>query len=139
MKNIGKILTYWLPPILWALLIFTFSSNPTGKVSSNYWFDFVVKKIVHVVEYGIFALFIYRGLLNSGIDKKSSGYWAVFLSFIYGATDEFHQSFTPGREPTIRDIIFDTIGATLAIYFIWKHLHKMPRRLRNWAEKLEII
>jgi len=69
---------------------------------------------------------------------KKTGYISVFLASFYGITDEFHQSFTPGRDPTFRDIIFDTIGATLAIYFIWKLLPKMPEKVRLWAKKLEI-
>jgi len=126
-STIKYYLYYWIPPIVWAIIIFGFSANPTGKVGSSYLLDFAVKKIVHIVEYAIFTLLIYRGLIKSEFDKKNSGYWSIFMAFIYGLSDEFHQSFTPGREPTIRDVIFDTLGGSLAIYFIWNILPKLSR------------
>ena len=32
------------------------------------------------------------------------------LSFLYAVSDEFHQSFVPGRSASIRDVLIDTIG-----------------------------
>jgi VanZ family protein len=129
---------YWLPPFLWAMVIFTFSSSPTAKVGDSYWFDFVVKKTVHVIEYGIFAILLYRGFINSGITNKKAMFLAIFFCFFYGATDEYHQSFTPRREPALRDVVFDTIGATLAMLGLWKLLPKMPKKLKSLAEKLDL-
>ncbi|MDY0341509.1 MAG: VanZ family protein [Coriobacteriia bacterium] len=37
---------------------------------------------------------------------------AVLLASLYGVTDEFHQSFVPGRVPDPADWITDTAGAT---------------------------
>ena len=32
----------------------------------------------------------------------------------YGATDEWHQSFVPGRDADVRDLVADAVGAALA-------------------------
>ena len=69
---------------------------------------------------------------------KSAGVYAVCFSVFYGLTDEFHQGFTPGREPKIRDVGFDTIGAGFAIYFIWKLLPRVPKRLGDLAENFQL-
>jgi VanZ family protein len=34
---------------------------------------------------------------------------------LYSATDEFHQSFTPGRHPAVTDVMIDAIGAAVAL------------------------
>ncbi|MFZ5933134.1 MAG: VanZ family protein [Patescibacteria group bacterium] len=133
-----KILKLWVPAFLWAAVIFLFSSFPTSKTSEIYWQDFIVKKSAHIVEYGIFAILLYRALKNSGVEKKNAGLIAILLAVIYGATDEYHQSFTPGREPRVRDIFFDTIGSVLAIYYLWNLLPKAPQRLKTWARRLQI-
>ncbi len=134
-----KILRFWLPPVLWATIIFLFSSLSAKPVSKIYWKEFAIKKTAHIVEYGIFTILLYRALKESGVEKKKAGIIAVLFSSFYGMTDEYHQMFTPGREPRIRDVIFDTIGSILAIYSIWRLLPKAPKKLRVWAKNLQLI
>lgn len=138
-SKIKPFISLWFPPVAWAALIFLLSSYPTKPVSKIYLKDFVVKKTAHVIEYGIFAAFLYRAFKESGVRKKKAGVYSVLIAFFYGITDEFHQSFTPGRDPKVRDIIFDTIGAGLAIYAIWNLLPKAPKKLRIWAKSLRLI
>lgn len=125
------ILNNWLPVFIWASIIFLFSSSPTGTASHFDPIDFVIKKTAHLVFFGIFSLLFYRGLIFSGVGSKKAGYWAILATFIYGITDEFHQSFTPGRDPTIRDVIIDTIGAGVTIYFIWNLLPRSSAKIKN--------
>jgi VanZ family protein len=136
---VKRLLKYWLPLFLWAAIIFTFSSLTTPAASQVYWQEFAVKKTAHMIEYGIFAVLLYRALKSYGVKKEKAMILAIVLTFLYGASDEFHQSFTPGREPKVRDIIFDTIGGVLGILFIWKLLPKVPKKLKSWAEKLDLI
>lgn len=136
--DLNLVLKYWLPVVIWAFIIFIFSSRPTGTASQIVWTDFFIKKTAHVLIYGGLSTWIYRACINSDIAKKQSALIAIFFSFLYGLSDEFHQSFTPGRTPRLYDVGFDTIGASLAIYTIWKQLPKAPQPLKNWAKKLEI-
>ena len=139
LEKTKKFRTFWLPVIIWALVIFSFSSLPTKKVSDFYLQDFLLKKSAHVVEYAIFATLFYRALVAYGVFVKMAGGYSVIISMLYGVSDEFHQSFTPGREPRGRDVVFDTIGAVLAIYLIWKYLPKAPKKLKNLAKKWQLI
>lgn len=127
-KELKKILNRWLPPFIWAVVIFLFSSYPTTRASEIHWKDFIVKKTAHIVEYAILTTLSYRALKMSGVEKKKAGYFSIFVSMLYGLTDEFHQSFTPGRDPQPRDVFFDTIGAVFAIYYIWNLL---PRHQKS--------
>lgn len=137
--KISKLVKYWPPVFVWAFVIFSFSARPTMTTTEVFWQDFVVKKTAHIAEYGIFAVLLYRALRSEGIDKIKAGMWVIVIAAIYGLTDEFHQSFTPGRGPTVRDAVFDTIGATTAIIVIWKLLPKAPKRLTSWGKKLELL
>jgi len=80
--------------------------------SEIYWQDFIVKKTAHIIEYAILATLLYRALINSNVPRKEAGIYAVILSATYGISDEFHQYFTPGREPRVRDVFFDLFGAS---------------------------
>lgn len=134
-----KFIKYWLPPILWAMAIFTVSSITVGSSSDFYWKDFVIKKTAHVIEYGILATLIYRALINSNVSNKKAMLYSVALAFLYGATDEFHQSFTPGRGPKFTDVLIDTFGASLFIFGIIANIKKMPERFKNFAKNINLF
>ena len=134
-----KLYYLWLPVLGWAIIIYLFSSYQTPTASEIRWQDFIVKKTFHLIEYAIFTTLFYRALKESGVEKKKAGMYSVIITLLYGATDEFHQTFTAGRDGKIRDVIIDTVGGLIAIYGIWKLLPKAPKKLRSWAERLDII
>lgn len=85
------------------LLIFTFSSIPNleleGELSV---FDFLLRKLAHLAEYGILFLLLHRAL-NSW--KK-----AAVIAIAYGISDEIHQLFVPTRDGKVVDILIDAFG-----------------------------
>jgi len=138
-KLAEKLTLYWLPVVLWGAIIFTFSANPTTSTSEIHWQDFVIKKTLHILFFGALATLLYRALRESGVGKVRAGYIAIIVTALYGASDEIHQSFTPGRMPRAYDVIFDTIGAILSIFVIWRLLPTAPRKLRSLAKRLSLI
>jgi VanZ like family len=132
-KNRIIFLGFWLPFIVWALVIFSFSANPAVKTSEVHWQDFVVKKTAHLVEYFIFSLLLYRALVNSQISKRNAVIYTLIAAFCYGATDELHQSFTPGREPRLRDVMIDATGSLLFVLFLYK-IMPLSKKLMRLAE-----
>jgi len=130
---------FWTPPILWMLVIFSFSSIPQVATTQIYWQDFALKKTAHMIEYAVLAVLLFRALRSEKIGVKKSALIAFLFSAFYGMTDEFHQGFTPGREPHIRDVVFDTIGAGIGTYYLWKLLPKAPKRLAGWAKDFQLI
>lgn len=138
MKKFSHYIRFFAPVILWAIVIFTFSSFPTGNTSTIHWKDFLIKKMAHIIEYALFTVFAYRAFYNTGAKKSTALKCGVLLAVLYGITDELHQNFTPGREPNVRDVVFDTIGASIAAFLLWKLLPKAPPRLREWAKSFQL-
>lgn len=119
-----KFFKYWLPVIIWALIIFKLSSGSLPTVGESYWDDFAFKKFSHIFFYAVFGVLNYRALLQYPKMRANTVFMAIFISFLYGISDEIHQSFIPGRGPHIRDVLFDTIGATLGV-FIYNKLNEI--------------
>jgi VanZ family protein len=138
-NNRKKVLLLWTPAILWAMIIFLFSSMPTTPVSQVQISDFIIKKSAHIIEYAVLTTLLYRALFAGGFNKRKAGIYSVVIAVVYAVTDEFHQSFTPGRDPKVRDVFFDTIGSVSAIYIIWNLLPKAPHKLRVLAKRLQIL
>lgn len=126
-----KFLSFWIPPMLWAAMIFKFSSGQIPMASSSFWLDFVVKKIGHFILFAVLAVLFYRGLIGEGLERKRAAVLAAFFAFLYGVSDEIHQTFTQGREAKIRDVIIDGFGASFLMFSVYKYLNRLPGRLRE--------
>ncbi|MGA3291861.1 MAG: VanZ family protein [Candidatus Microgenomates bacterium] len=138
-RKILKFLNLWLPPILWAALIFKFSSGSIPVASQVFWQDFIIKKTGHVLLFGMFALLSYRGLTGEGLSRKKAAIWSVAIAFLYGASDEFHQMFTQGREATVRDVFIDGIGAGVVMYLFYNFLPRLPKKVRLFLLQFDIL
>jgi VanZ family protein len=111
MKKFLAIVPRWLPALLIMLVIFNFSSQADGTLPDFQRSDYFVKKSAHVVVYGMLALSYFHALPKRGYKL------AWLLALIFAATDEFHQSFVPGRTPSIIDVlVFDNLGALIALF-----------------------
>jgi len=67
-----------------------------------------------MIGYALLALAYKHGLRQ----LKNSSRWAWVLAVLYALTDEFHQSFVPGRHPSLLDVlVFDAAGAAIALWF----------------------
>ena len=75
-------------------------------------------KHVHGVVYAGFALTLVRATAGgtwAGVTAATAGKAAAAGRGMYGATDEWHQSFVPGRDADVRDLVADAVGAALAV------------------------
>jgi len=87
--------------------------------------------IVNVDKYGHFLVY---GLLATLLCRLGTGWpaagWALLAASAYGATDEWHQLFVPGRSCDVFDWLADTTGAALAVglYAGWGFYRRMLER-----------
>jgi VanZ family protein len=133
-------LKYWGPPLIWMSAIFFFSTDNfsgenTGSLLhkitgilypgiSRELFDsihFLIRKAGHFTEYAILALLLFRAF-RSGVGARWRWSWALIsllIVIVYALSDEYHQSFTRNRTPSIYDSMTDTYGAVTALFFLW--------------------
>lgn len=110
---------YYLPAILWAILIFTLSSfprlspPPVGLKLSD--------KVYHFIEFAIFGLLLIRALqyLSGAARQRSAILWAALCGILWGALDETHQLFVTGREASVLDALADAAGVTFVAVVLW--------------------
>lgn len=103
----------WLLVILWAGIIFYFSSLPDLKSElPNIW-DLIFRKIAHISEYFVLTYFLIKTLLGHRIKKKTALLAALLLAFSYAISDEYHQTFTLGRSGRFDDVLIDSVGILL--------------------------
>jgi VanZ family protein len=135
-----------LTSVIWAGLIFYLSSASFGGAFSGWLLRQILallhcsvtpatfeilhllfRKGAHITEYAILAMLLYG---SWGDDRPFEwqprrALWCVLVAAAYSLTDEFHQSYVPGRTASLIDCAIDTAGATLGIlvYYLrhWWH------------------
>lgn len=119
--KLKRVLLAWLPPLAYAALIFVVSHHPVPeRIQSILPWD----KLIHFVEYFILGFLVQRALGRESLPFLAL---AIALSAGYGALDEFHQSFIPGRFASAGDIVADAVGAmagAVAAYHFYKKKKK---------------
>ena len=101
------------------MIIFIFSSQPSNELPNFDWADAIIKKGVHIIGYAMLA----RSCWFAWGMQENKRWAAWLLTLLYALTDELHQSFVPGRQPSIWDIlIFDNLGAIISLWVVSNQL-----------------
>ena len=106
----------WLPPLLYAGLIFHFSSEsqPMPALTASVW-----DKTLHAIEYAGLALLLCRAWRLEGAAWPLAMLLGVVVASAYAATDEGHQWFVRLRDANALDWLADTVGAAFGVTIMW--------------------
>jgi VanZ family protein len=122
-----QLLWLWLPVALDAALIFYLSSipqlpSPPGPFSDKHF---------HFASYALFATLLVRALSSARLRNINAriAIVAILLATVYGATDEIHQIFVPGRTAAFDDLAADALGAIAAggLLLAWAIIRRQRR------------
>jgi VanZ family protein len=146
-------LLYWLPVLLWLLVIFSFSTDagssrrtsrfigpilrwiyPGASDEAVHAIQLGIRKGAHLTEYAILALLVWRAVRRSGgpLERRpwSARHALIAITFaaLFAITDEWHQSTIPSRQGQLTDVLIDTTGAVGAMVLAWA----IGRRKKLW-------
>jgi len=110
MLSVVRRAAFWFPPLLYMAAIFYVSSRsqPLPALTEHVW-----DKLLHLTEYaGLGALWC-RALRSEGWRWPAAILVSLLAVMAYGASDEWHQSFVPLRDSSVRDWLADMLGGTL--------------------------
>lgn len=103
----------WLTTLAYAGVIFYLSSRTWGGAELFPHSD----KLVHTILYAGLGFLCVWSLRATPLKGRAAVLpLAAAMAFCYGATDELHQSFVPGRTPSIVDLAFDGVGGVLGAW-----------------------
>ena len=103
-------LRLWAPVVLWAAVIFAFSSVPDLGTGLGTW-DLVLRKIAHAGEFAVLGALLQRALR----DERA----ALAVGVAYAISDEVHQIFVPGRVGSPLDVAIDSVGVAVGV-LLWR-------------------
>jgi VanZ family protein len=109
----------FLPVVLVMGGIFFLSHQPGNTITLP---DIVnIDKVLHALVYATLGLAALYSLSPSWRRRRPGASACVLIVFClcFGVSDEFHQSFVPGRSVSGGDVIADTVGGVLALAGDW--------------------
>ena len=116
-------------------LLGAFLSRVLPRLSQN-GAEYDIRKYAHMFEYFCLTIssFLFFRELYVGKSHQSlrAAVFALGLCFVYACTDEWHQTFVPGRAGLFSDVMIDTaggaIGLCLALLLVRLRMYKKQRK-----------
>ena len=101
----------WGPAVAWTALTFYVSHQPVVSIPFG-----APDYVAHAVNYAVLGALLIWGLTNSHWTDTTIVHTvqAIALAILLGIGDEFHQSFVPGRDTSVADLLADAVGASAA-------------------------
>ncbi|MBL7069081.1 MAG: VanZ family protein [Candidatus Omnitrophica bacterium] len=104
-------------PLLFMVFIFILSSIPGSDI------PVLVPRIqdfLHIPLFAALALLWIRAFSHNNFDRRKAIFYTLIITILYSFFDEFHQSFTPGRDASFYDVLSDIIGSAVGT-FIYRY------------------
>jgi VanZ family protein len=133
-KGTLNFLRYWLPVIVYCLLIFLQSSRPSlERLPDVAHMD----KFLHVTAYALLGILFFRAFKTAGLKGglKQVILVSVLSTAAYGVSDELHQHFVPFRNADPLDAIADTVGGICGVcagHFLTRKVHSRIDKFLNF-------
>lgn len=108
-----------LLPIAWAGLLWWSSSRSPVPQPPRHQAWSVTWNLAHAPAFGVLCLCLLPLAPREGswIRLQSTQCWTLGgLAVLYGAVDEWHQSFVPGRQPSLLDVLTDGVGVGCVLW-----------------------
>lgn len=94
----------------------------------------IIRKLAHFSIYCLVGFSVMGFWCTFDIKNKYKLLWSILIGVTYATSDEFHQSFIPGRGPSIRDVCIDSAGVLTGI-FVMIFLILLLEAFSNWIKK----
>ncbi|MEI6634082.1 MAG: VanZ family protein [Chlamydiota bacterium] len=111
---------YAICAVLWAVLMFI---GATAKSQPSVCLLFPQEdKVIHFVEYAIFAFLLYRMFIHSSktrVITMAAAYTAI-VAVAYGGALELYQAFLPYRECSALDFMANCAGVAFTLGLCWR-------------------
>jgi VanZ family protein len=115
--EVRKKLLVYTPLLIYWIILFIATTLPVQSVPSIAISD----KINHLIAYFGLSTLLYLTLIyqrKSEFLFNNTPSAAIIIASVYGALDELHQMFVPGRFSEVLDWLADLGGAILGVLFI---------------------
>jgi VanZ family protein len=116
-NTLRHVLIYWLPILVYLLIIFIQSSYPSIDTPKGSHLD----KLLHLAAYAVLGFLFARAY--GAAHWRGNVVMIIVLGIVsasfYGILDELHQFFVPSRRADLLDVGADILGSIIGVCIYW--------------------
>ncbi|MEW5979453.1 MAG: VanZ family protein [Acidobacteriota bacterium] len=143
-------LKLWVLPVLWMMLVFSFSTEPFAvknttpvfrsllgwlvpgiSPATHEFLHYLLRKLGHWAEYSVLGWLWARALVGEAAGKNDWILWSLILVGICGLLDEQLQMRIPGRNGVLADSLLDFGGGAFGVVWFWVWWNNKAGRSRQ--------
>jgi VanZ family protein len=119
--------TYRIMALGWMVMIFFLSSRSDLPAPSFFWGQ---DKVTHMLVFGVLGFLFARSQWPKRVTSPFGRVVVITMMVaLYGAFDEIHQLFVPGREASPGDLVADVVGGLVAaVLFRKRRMHRIMKK-----------
>jgi VanZ family protein len=127
-----KLLIGIITLFIWMTVIFLLSNEPStvssersgaivevvktlGTSLPNDVLTFITRKLAHIIAYFILGILMFFVVRAYTPNARKAFLTSISFVCLYAITDEFHQTFVPGRSGEVRDVLIDTTAGAAGV------------------------
>ena len=119
----------WGPAVLWAAVLFFLSSLSDPPQPESFQLP-GLDKVAHFGMYAVLGALLARGREAGGTPSHAA---VLLLGALYGVSDEWHQSFVPGRQVSALDWAADLAGLAAGYWTLLRLIRRSRATVRPTA------
>ena len=117
---------------IWMVVIFLLSNEPSSASSERSGaivevvktlgtslpidvLIFITRKLAHIIAYFILGILMFFVVRAYTPNARKEILFSILFVCLYAITDEFHQTFVPGRSGEVRDVLIDTTAGAAGV------------------------
>ena len=110
----------WTLVLGWMAVIFLLSAQPGMPGLLPGPLQRLATTSAHVGEYAVLSSLLLHAAVPNAVRPRILVLFALWAAAtLYGMSDEFHQSFVPGRDANLVDVLADAAGGFLGLWAGW--------------------
>jgi VanZ family protein len=119
------------------LIHFTYENNIVTSQNPYAFIEFFLRKLAHATEYGLLTILWINTFSFSRFRSKKM-ILSIILTFLYACSDEWHETFVPGRVGSLIDVFLpDSLGILLGL-ILFTRLSQINRE-RQLSHKIRLF
>ena len=111
---------YTTATIFYMFLIFYLSHIPQDNLPEEFSSVQNIDLLFHFVEYSVLGFLLFQSISVDGLLIINPLHATILIGTLFAISDEYHQSFVPGRQMSLMDIIFDSLGVLFGSFLTSK-------------------
>ena len=109
---------YTITTVIYMIFIIYLSHIPQDELPAERSGIENIDLLFHFIEYSVLGFLLFQSIYVDKLITINPLLASILIGILFAISDEYHQSFVPGRHMSLMDVIFDSLGIIFGSSFV---------------------